>query len=69
MRVEGVFLVSMYCMLNFWGYTSHIRDHYHLMVTLKGIFNGDMGGKCHMFPLVDVTDSYIEMSKLVVRWL
>ena len=39
------------------------------MVTLKGRFKGDTREKCHMLPLVDITESIIEVRKWVGKWL
>ena len=55
-------------MLKFWEEVRQRRDQSHVMVTLKGIFKGEKGGRCHMMPLVDVTDSGIEIIKWVGRW-
>ena len=39
------------------------------MVTLKGRFKGDTGEKLHMLPLVEITESVIEVRKCVGRRL
>ena len=39
------------------------------MVTLKGRFKGDTGEKLHMLPLVQITESVIEVRKCVGRRL
>ena len=40
-----------------------------MIITLKGRFRGDIGEKCHMLPLVDMTDSGIEIRRWVGRCL
>ena len=41
----------------------------HIMVTLNRWFKGDTREKWHMLPLVDITESGIEVRKWVGRWL
>ena len=41
----------------------------HGKVTLQGNFKGGGGGKWHMFPLVGVTQSGIEVIKWAGMWL
>ena len=68
LRGEEVFLTSMKGTLNFWEET---RKRYlsHTMVTLKGWFKGKTGEKWHMLPLLDITESGIEVRKRVGIWL
>ena len=42
-RVEEVFLASLYEVLNFWEETMQIINQSHVIVTLKGRSKGDMG--------------------------
>ena len=39
------------------------------MVKRQGYFKVETGDKCHMYPLVDINISVIEVRKLVGRWL
>ena len=66
---EEFLLASLEVTLKFWEEARQRRDHSHVMITLKGSFKGETGGRCHMLPLVDVTDSGIEIIKWVGRWL
>ena len=69
LRGEEFLLASLEGMLKFWEETRIMRNQYHIMVTLRGRFKGETGGKWHMLPLVDVTGLGIEISRLVGRWL
>ena len=48
-------------MLNCWEETRLIRIQSRVMVIIKVIFKVETGGKWHMIPLVDITDSGIEI--------
>ena len=55
LRGDEVFLASLEGMLKLLEDTRLRRNQFHVMVTLKGRFKGEMGEKWHMLPLVDVT--------------
>ena len=55
-------------MLQFWEETINKKGFSHIVVTLKGRFKGDNGEKWLMLPLVDTTESGIEVRKWVGRW-
>ena len=59
LRGEEVFLTPLEIMLKFWEETSLRINQSHVMVALKVISKGEMGGKWHMLPFVDVTGSGI----------
>ena len=67
LRGEELFLTSLKGMLKLWGETIKKKDCLHIMVTLKGRFKGETGEKWHMLPLVDITESGIEVRKWVGR--
>ena len=56
-------------MMKFGEETRLRRNQYHVMVTLRGRFMGDMGGGggWNILPLVDVSGLVIQMRKLVGR--
>ena len=67
--VEEVFLTLLKGMIKFWEEKIKKKYCLHSMVTLKGRLKGKTGEKWHMLPLVDITESGIEVRKWVGRWL
>ena len=69
LRGGEVFMKSLKGMLQFWEKTRKKNDLSHITVTLKGRFKGKTGEKWHMFPLIYITESGIELRKWVGIWL
>ena len=67
LRGEELFLMSLKGMLKLREETKKKKYLSRIMVTLKGRFEGDTGEKWHMLPLVDTTESVIEVSKWLGR--
>ena len=68
-RGENVFLTSLKGIVKFWGKTRLKKGQPHIMVTLQGRLKGETGENWHMVPLVDETNSGIEVRIWVGIWM
>jgi hypothetical protein len=66
LRGEEVPMISMSGLLTYWGETA-MADRPHVMLTLQGRFKGETNERWHCVPIVDVTNSGIQIRKWLHR--